>query len=205
MKGPDLSLTKIEMSAQPGVVSFFYYIFQRGFIFPCNVETSIEDLLLRQMVLDRAFVEEKVSTVFLDGRCVDDIASAILKNGSVVALSSAMPGLAGATMRRKGIYSCLRESIAYADKEEKDAIKEGLITIKLFNLLMTDLGRRFLEKGIILPASDIMALFSPDNDGFWMHVDSVKLRGRPVSREEFTGNALPGHNMPAFYLCRILT
>lgn len=174
----------IEISSGPGIVACFSSVFQGGFLFPCQVGKSIEDLLLQQLALDRNLIEDKVNTVFLDGKCVDDISSAILKDGSAVAFSSALPGLAGATLRRGGHYACLRDSITYNKKECPDARREGLITVKLFNLLMVELGRIFLEKGIVLTHATAADLFSREHKGFWRHVKAIRIGDMPSSSDK---------------------
>jgi hypothetical protein len=146
---------RILISAGPALIPYFQSIFQSGFFFRCQVGRSVEDFLLRQLALNREFVADKVSTVFLNGQCVDDFASAILKNGSVVAFSSALPGLAGATLRRGGPYACLRSSITYREEEMPVLPEEGTITVKVFNLLMEELGAVFLEKGITTSRSGV--------------------------------------------------
>jgi hypothetical protein len=179
------SYVMIKISSGPEIFPCFVSVFQCGFLFPCQVERTIEDLLLQQLGLNRNFVEEKVNTVFLDGKCVDDISSAILKDGSVAAFSSALPGLAGATLRRGGAYACLRDSITYRQKERPDTQREGLITVKLFNLLMLELGSVFLEKGIVLNSSTAMDLFDRGHEGFWRQVDIIEIDGIPSSRDNF--------------------
>jgi len=178
--GSDLG---IKIYSGPEIISRFYNIFQGGFLFPCQVETSIEDLLSRQLGLKPEFVQEKINTVFLDGSCVDDISSATLKDGSVVAFSSALPGLAGATLRRGGHYACMRDSITHVNKNRPDVRREGHITIKLFNLLMAELGRVFLEKGIVLNRHDAMELLQQDNEEIRMQGDRVFTGERPLSRK----------------------
>ncbi|MCP4349944.1 MAG: endonuclease/exonuclease/phosphatase family protein [Desulfobacterales bacterium] len=59
-----------------------------------QVGCSIRSLLCKQTDVASDYVDERISTVFLDGKPVDDVDSAIVKNGSVLALSAAMPGLA---------------------------------------------------------------------------------------------------------------
>jgi hypothetical protein len=176
---------KIEISFTPEILPCFYSIFQSGFLFPCQVERSIEDLLRQQLALDPEFVEEKVSTVFLNGSCVDDISSAILKDGSIVAFSSALPGLAGATLRRGGHYACLRESITHKEQAAPSAWREGLITVKLFNMLMAGMGGVFLEKGIILDRNSATDLFTTLSKGFIDLIDKVEIQGAILSREAF--------------------
>lgn len=176
---------KIEISFTPEILPCFYTIFQSGFLFFCQVERSIEDLLLRQLELDSKFVEEKVSTVFLNGSCVDDISSAILKEGSTVAFSSALPGLAGATLRRGGHYACLRESITHKEQAAPSAGREGLITIKLFNILMAGMGGVFLEKGIILNRNSAIDLFTTRSKDLLNLINKVEIRGAILSLETF--------------------
>jgi hypothetical protein len=177
---------KIEILRKPEILPCFYSIFQSGFLFFCQVERSIEDLLLHQLELDPTFVEEKVSTVFLNGSCVDDISSAILKEGSTVAFSSALPGLAGATLRRGGHYACLRESITHKEQSAvTESEHEGLITVKLFNILMGGMGRVFLEKGIIIGRNAAIDLLKTGYKGLLDLIDKVEIRGAILSLETF--------------------
>jgi hypothetical protein len=177
---------KMEISFTPEILPCFYSIFQRGFLFSCKVERSIEHLLLHQLELDPKFVKEKVSTVFLDGSCVDDISSAILKEGSTVAFSSALPGLAGATLRRGGHYACLRESITHKEQSAAtEAEHEGLITVKLFNILMGGMGGVFLEKGIILGRNAATEFFTSMSKDLLDLIDKVEIRGAILSLETF--------------------
>lgn len=81
------------IEAEKTLVLYFRPVFQAGFLFRCQVGQSIADFLFRQLSLERDFVEKKISTVFLDGECVDDISLAGMKDGSVVAFSSALPAL----------------------------------------------------------------------------------------------------------------
>ncbi len=172
---------RILISAGPALIPCFQPIFQSGFFFRCQVGRSIEDFLLRQLVLNREFVGEKVSTVFLNGQCVDDFSSAILKNGSVVAFSSALPGLAGATLRRGGPYACLRSSITYCEEEIPAPVQEGTITVKVFNLLMEELGAVFLEKGITISCSVLVEFLLLQKENFWGEVKAVHLEGVSVT------------------------
>lgn len=140
--------------------------------------------MLRQLGLKPEFIEEKVNTVFLDGTCVDDISSAILKHGATIALSSALPGLAGATLRRGGHYACLRDSITHIEKDTLHAPRDGHVTVKLFNMLMEELGRVFIEKGVVLKQPDASDLLKQGQEGLWRHVERVLVGGKSSSREE---------------------
>jgi hypothetical protein len=165
----------VKIIALRSLAPYFRSFFQAGFLFRCQVGQSIENFLFRQLSLERDFVEKKISTVFLDGQCVDDIASATLNDASIVALSSALPGLVGATLRRDGFYACLRDSITYRTEGMAVESRQGTITVKLFNLLMDELGPVFLEKCIIMGRTAIVSFFQAQKEDFWKEISAVHL------------------------------
>ena len=59
-----------------------------------------------------------------------------------------MPGLVGATLRRGSYYAAMRSEISAAETEGAVEMKEGTVTLKLFNLLIGQLGPLFLASGI---------------------------------------------------------
>ena len=91
-------------------------VFQKGFRVEIETGCTLESLLCDQWKLTHNYVMEKISTLFLDAKPVDDISNAWVAEGTVLALSSAMPGLVGAIMRRGGFFSPLREGITYREK-----------------------------------------------------------------------------------------
>lgn len=141
---------------------------------------SIEDFLVRQLGLAKDLVENRISTIFLNGCCVDHIETAVIEDGSVLALSAALPGLAGASLRRGGYYACLRESITRSEEIFNGRMHEGVIAVKLFNLLIGELGPVFLKKGIIMFRPDIAAFFRGCKQDFWNQVESAHLEDRSV-------------------------
>lgn len=174
----------VRIGAGQALIPYFRSIFQGGFLFRCQVGQNIEDFLSRQLSLKKEFVEEKVSTMFLDGQCVDNITSAILNDGSIVAFSSALPGLAGATLRRGGFYACLRDSITYHSEDMHTRPQEGIITIKLFNLLMEELGPVFLRKGIIMSRSTVVSFFQTQKEYFWKEIKTVRLESVSIAHDK---------------------
>jgi hypothetical protein len=176
----------VRIEAVKTLVPYFRPVFQSGFLFRCQVGQSVADFLFRQLSLDKMFVEEKISTVFLDGQCVDDIRTAVLNNCSAVALSSALPGLVGATLRRGGFYACLRDSITYRKEDTALEARQGTITVKLFNLLMDELGPVFLKKGIIMDRIAIVSFFQARKKDFWKGIKTVHFGGLAIGQEKLT-------------------
>lgn len=137
-------------------------------------------MLCGQIGLSSECVRKSISTVFLDGKPVDDIDSAVIGEGSTLALSSAMPGLVGATMRRDGFYASFRRVITYKEERQYSLRKEGLFRVKLFNLLMAGLGPLFLSRGIFLEADELKAFFAGQSDDFFYGCKDVLSEGQPM-------------------------
>jgi hypothetical protein len=109
--------------------------------------------------LNREYVGGRIKTVLLNGRPVDDLGSAMVDDGSTLALSAAMPGLVGATMRRDGLLAPFRNTIAHQELQTQGPAGDGWIVLKLFNLLIAELGPTFLERGIWIETEALEQLF----------------------------------------------
>lgn len=140
----------------------FRPLFQQGVGITIQIGTSLEDLLCCQWKIDRDYVMNRISTLFLDSKPVDDLPAAVVHDGATLALSGAMPGLIGATMRRGGVLASFRNGITYCETSEGDGGGSGRITLKLFNLLIDELGPQFLARGIWVPRTRLAELFPED-------------------------------------------
>jgi hypothetical protein len=134
-------------------------LFQRGVGVTVQTGSSLEDLLCCQWQIDHDYVMRRISTLFLDSQPVDDLSATIVQEGMTLALSGAMPGLIGATMRRGGILASFRSGISYCQNRTGKQAGRGRITLKLFNLLIDELGPAFLARGIWVPRHQLAALF----------------------------------------------
>ncbi len=174
-------MKNLSLSVQPSVVHRFYEILQSGFSIKCRTGINVQALLCEQLGLDPQYVNGRITTVFLDGSCVDNIERAIIKDGSTLALSSAMPGLAGATLRRDSVYATLRSSITYEEKSDICSDAEATIRIKLFNLLIDELGQLFLQRGIMVKADKIMHFFKNRPKTFLDGCSNIVFDGKNVN------------------------
>lgn len=156
---------------------------------------SIESFLRDDLGLSPSYIKNKIFTIFLDGKTVDSLETALLRNGSTLALSSAMPGLAGATLRRDGPYASLRTSITYRENAGKAAVEEGRIIVKLFNLLIAELGPLFLKKGIILQSSEVRDFLARQGVDFRQGCKKILLDGKAVENGSLLLETLLTGNM----------
>ena len=143
------------MRLAAGRLNTFFPIFQKGVTVPAIVGCTLRTLLVDQFAIPADYVTDRITTIFLDNRPVDDLDRTIVQEGSRVTLSAAMPGLVGATMRRGGFYAALRQGISHALDSGPVAGQYGTIRIKLFNLLLAELGPTVLARGLILEEGEL--------------------------------------------------
>jgi hypothetical protein len=168
----------LHLIVDPVAMPHFYSILQSGFLVRSPTRISIRGFLCDWLDLPSQYVDERISTVFLDGKPVDDIDSAFIREGAALALSSAMPGLVGATMRRAGYYSTMRNSITYIERTGSNPGKPLMFTVKLFNLLLARLGPLFLKRGIYLRALELTRFLLRQPPGFYEGCRGATIDGR---------------------------
>jgi hypothetical protein len=142
-------------------------LLQAGFLLESRPGPSAREFMREALGLEDGYIERTVSTVFIDYAPVDDIDAARLKEGSLIALSAAMPGLVGAVMRRKSPYASFREAISYSRREAEGpapstagAVGPILVRVKLFNSVMRDRGPAILAKGVLVEEEAAAALLA---------------------------------------------
>jgi hypothetical protein len=159
-------------------VAYFFLLLQRGVTIRSRIGCSVSAFLREEIGADIETIE-KIQSVILDGKPVDDLEAAVIKDGSVLALSAAMPGLVGATLRRGGLYSSFRSPITYHETGEECVRGDGLIQIKIFNLLMAELGPGLLQKGVIIRSEDFIRFAAEQSQEFWRGCRQISLDGKP--------------------------
>ena len=167
----------------PEPIRWFSPLLQQGFIARARVGFSIRELLCDQFGIRPDYLSGRITTIFLNSRAIDDPASSRVAAGATLALSAAMPGLVGATMRCGGYYAAMRSDITHHGFAGDGAQGNGEIRVKLFNLLMAELGPGFLLRGIQLPAPDLAEFLVAQPQEFWAGCRSILLEGRPVEPE----------------------
>jgi len=123
----------------------------------------------------------------LDGKAVDDIDSAIIKDGSTLALSAAMPGLVGATLRRGGHLAIFRSETTHREGKRAFSPREGMFVLKLFNLVANDLGPTFLKQGILARGEDFHGFLTSLPEEFWAGCKVAIVDGRAVGLDYLLG------------------
>jgi hypothetical protein len=120
------------------------------------------------------------SNRFFEREAVDDLKQAIVRDGSTVALSAAMPGLVGATLRRGGFFASLRPAITSAAEPEAASPKPGRVILKLFNLLVPELAPALLAEGVGLTEGQLKRFLEGLQGDFWENCRGAVWDGRPI-------------------------
>jgi len=161
-----------------GRLASFFLLLQQGVKIRRRVGCSV-DSFLRQEIGAAPETIDKIQSIILDGKPVDDIGSALVHDGSILALSAAMPGLVGATLRRGGAYSSFRGAITYHETGTACSPGEGWVEVKIFNLLMVALGPDLYGKGVLVSVADLLGLLMERADEFRQGC-SASLDGKPI-------------------------
>jgi hypothetical protein len=156
----DFALTSLLLTFDPARISIFFQLLESGFIIKGKVGCSVRDFLCNGLLIEQNYLDTRIQTIFLDGKPVDNLDSAVVQDGSTISLSAAMPGLVGATMRRGGLLSGMRSGISYSRSETGSGICYGKVTVKLFNLISRELGPEFLKRGIMISGKALSNLLS---------------------------------------------
>jgi len=178
----------IDIALPKGGMSAFYPLLRRGIWFEVGLGRSLEAVLEQDCGIDPDYLHQRVQTIFLNGNPVDDLQTALTRSGQAVALSAAMPGLVGATMRRGGYFAELREGISHRCDAQGVCEETGWLLLKLYNFPATELAPTLLAQGIILEAAAMRELIQSLDDAFWGGGAEMAVNGEKVaSREEALG------------------
>jgi hypothetical protein len=159
----------------------FFSLFSLGFSITTKAGCSINDLLNRQLGIAEAYIDDRIQTIFLNGRAVDDSKSATLREGATLALSAAMPGMVGSTFRKGGVFAGMRSQISHLKDKAGHRDLQIKVKIKLFNLIARELGPVFLRKGVIIDGNAFQNFVSDNLEDLRAACASIHLNDTKIS------------------------
>jgi hypothetical protein len=162
---------------EPELFPFLFPFFQKGVWLKAETGCSVRSFLCGQLGFPEEYVGKRIQTFFLSGKAVDDIDSALVHDGSILALSAALPGLLGATLRKGSYYAGLRSTISYKEENQGEISHQGWVGLKLFNLLIPEMGPFLLERGVWIEREDLQEFVEKLPSQFWAGcVNGEKIR-----------------------------
>ena len=183
---PDEELVTFTLEPAKEQISRLCTLMHNGCYVKVECGKTMRDLLCEQFQIPFEYVRKDIKVIFLEFSPVDNIETAIIKDGATLALSAAMPGLVGAAMRRDGDLTWLRSSITYQEGETDHQVGQGLIQIKLFNRVMADLGESFLRRGVYVKSkylSEFLTRFTPE---FWKEFGTISKNQDTITNQELS-------------------
>jgi len=109
----------------------------QGIEIVAHVGGSLSAFLADVLQVDKDFIENQLPVIFLDGRPVDHPEAAIVRDGSQIALSGSLPGLAGIALTRHSPSAAFRDELTEAPPAQPVPQRKGTLAIKPFSPLAT--------------------------------------------------------------------
>ncbi len=130
-----------------------------------------------------SYIVNHIETILLNGTPIDDLESPLLENSksTTLALSAAMPGLAGAILRRNSFHAALR-SLSTPSLEKKETGNAFPVILKLFNTIATERGPDLLKHGIHIYKLHLKSFFE-DRPSILASCKTISLDNNTLDQE----------------------
>ena len=165
---------------------FFFQLLEAGFKMIVPTDCSVKELLCRHLKIEEDYLENRIQTIILNGKAVDDVNIATVEEGSTLALSGAMPGLVGAILRREGVLAPMRRQISHSQTESAAKHDTGGVNLKLFNLVVRELGPAFLEQGVWIKGNRLQEFILHYADELMQGCKALELDGNTLKIDQLT-------------------
>ncbi len=180
-----MSHINLTLVAEPKLLERFLQLLQKGVKVKARVGSSVRSFLCDDLGVSPEYVDKRIQTLFLNGKAIDNPDTALLKEDSTLALSAAMPGLLGATLRKGSYYARMRNEISHQEQSQGITVHEGFVLLKLFNLLPAEIGPAVLARGIWLKGEDLNQFLKELPDELVGLCTETRVDGQAVSLKVF--------------------
>jgi hypothetical protein len=180
-----MSQTNLFLVAEPKLFDKFLQLLQKGVKVKARVGSTVLSFLCDDLGLSPEYVDKRIQTLFLNGKAIDKPDASLLKEDSTLALSAAMPGLLGATLRKGSYYAKMRSEISYQEQSTGATVHEGFVLLKLFNLLPSEVGPAVLARGIWLKGEELNQFLKGLPDDILGMCSEAKVDGQAVNLKDF--------------------
>lgn len=179
-RGEDRGMTTLTLTLSEDRAKSFFALLEQGVELEATLPAPLRALLCDQLGVDPQYVDERINTIFLDGKAVDRPDSALAHPGSVLALSASMPGFVGAAFRKSGRYALMRGALSHVEREDREAPERGLFTLKLFNMTCKELGPGILKRGAVVAVENLERIVAGLPESFEQGCVACELDGAPL-------------------------
>jgi len=146
---------ELEILISAGNLDRFTPLLQAGLFLECSGPQTVGELLASLPGFSWEYITGRIETIFLNGLPVDDLTTPIKGSQPVLALSAAMPGLAGAIFRKNSFHVHLRTTAQNSVTPVENGSGIQQIRLKLFNFVSRERGGDLLREGCLLQAESM--------------------------------------------------
>lgn len=158
-------------------------LLQGGIFLTTDQGTPIGELLISLPDFSHEYASKRIQTIFVDGLPADDLDQPLFGMERVIAISAAMPGLAGAIFRKNGLHASLRTSKERSHTDSSTPDTPVRIRLKLFNMIAEEKGEAILRKGCILIARNLEKYLTY-RQPLLAHIKQISQNGETISLKE---------------------
>ena len=178
------STDRLSLVVESKLVPLFFQLLGHGFSLHIQTGNSVKELLCDQLGISEDYLDQRIKSIFLNGKVVDDVNQAVVESDATMALSGAMPGLVGAILRTGGYYAPMRSQISYNSDSEVSQLKNGKITLKLWNLVVKELGPIFLQQGVFIQGTELQSFIIRNRETLKRDCRSAEMKGNTISPDQ---------------------
>jgi hypothetical protein len=172
----------LEIRVRADSINRYTAILQTGVSVETPGPVSIGVFLHRLPGFTMDYIDKRVQTIFLNGSAIDDLETPLTGAHPVLAISAAMPGLAGAIFRRNSMHAALRSESDHPTMSSAQS-ETVTVTLKLFNMIATEKGAGILARGVGCTRAQLADFFT-DHPKLVASITQSFLAGQAVDRDD---------------------
>jgi len=173
-------------------VWMFTSLLQAGIHIKTDSGTSIGVFLEQLPGFSEEYIVDQVQTIFLNGTATDDLKTPLVGENPVLAISAAMPGLAGAIFRKNSLHAALRTT---TESQDTTLDKQELtVCLKLFNAIARDRGEQLLRQGVVMENSSVIQ-FLTTRSTLLPHITGITIDNETITESGLISRLEQSHRL----------
>lgn len=149
-------ILRLDIRIPVGRILPYTTLLQTGILVESKPQPTIGEFLGALPGFTRRYMNERIETIFLNGLPVDDLETIIVGAAPILAISAAMPGLAGAIFRKNGFHAPLRTTVSNDSSNEAQNSEQVMILLKFFNMIVSERGEAILHDGCLMKCNSVL-------------------------------------------------
>lgn len=178
------AVSHLVLTVAPEKLPLFTTVLQSGIDIMTPAGTNIGKFLDVLPGFTSEYLTNTVQTIFHNGTAIDNLTTELTGETPVLALSAAMPGLAGAIFRKNSFHAALRSETKIA---ENSSVRSTPIKVKLklFNTIALERGKELFSLGVRLQATTLASFFEK-RPGLMEAILAIQLDNKSIDITTFS-------------------